>query len=191
MTSNKSKKGGKKRGFVRKYLLPDCYFENVYSITPKLLSSLGINAVVLDIDNTLVTYDDPKPTEPVLKWLKSLENAGIKASFVSNNDEERVSLFNKELGYFYSSNSKKPSSKQTINAMKHMGSDSSSTAAIGDQLFTDVLSAKQIGLMAFLVPPIKDKTTFLFRFKRFFERKILKRHMNEIVAHTKELTENA
>lgn len=173
---------------IMKYLLPDYYFKDIYSITPQLLCKLGIKAVILDIDNTLVTYDDPVPTESVWKWLKELEAADIKISFVSNNNEERCSLFNRDLGYFYSSDSKKPSPKQALRAMEHMNTTPDSTAVIGDQLFTDVLSGKRIGLTAFLVDPIKDKISLLFKFKRFFERIILKKHKSEISCRTDKLS---
>ena len=45
--------------------MPDRVYNNIYEITPKALTSQGIRALILDIDNTLVTYDDPKPTERV------------------------------------------------------------------------------------------------------------------------------
>ena len=164
-------------GLIKKYLLPDYYLDDIYKITPEILLDLGISAIILDIDNTLVTYDDPLPTEPVMCWLHKLEDAGIKMAFISNNNEERVSLFNRDLGYFHSSKSGKPSVKMIVKAIEYMQSDSKTTAAIGDQIFTDVLAAKRLGLTAFLVKPIKDKKSLFFRFKRFFERIIIRRYL--------------
>ena len=161
---------------IKKYLVPDYYLDDIYSITPDFLSKLGISALILDIDNTLVTYDDLLPTEPVLGWLRGLENEGIKISFISNNNEERVSHFNRDLGYFYKSKSKKPSRKMLVMALDNMQSDSKSTAAIGDQIFTDIFAAKRLGLTAILVKPIKDKESSFFRFKRFFERIIIRKY---------------
>ena len=46
---------------------------------------------------------------------------------------------------------------------------------MGDQIFTDVWCAKRCGARAFLVPPIKDKTNFITRFKRRLEKGILRR----------------
>ena len=60
--------------------------------------------------------------------------------------------------------------------MKHLGTDRSNTAVIGDQIFTDVWSAKSLGLRAYLDKPIKDKLTPLFRFKRALEVPVLKRY---------------
>ena len=53
--------------------------------------------------------------------------------------------------------------------MQAMGSDRTNTAVLGDQLITDVCAGKHIGLRALLVPPIKDRTSAFFRFKRALE----------------------
>jgi predicted HAD superfamily phosphohydrolase YqeG len=60
--------------------------------------------------------------------------------------------------------------------MKHFGTDNTNTAVIGDQVFTDVWSAKRLGLFAILVKPIKDKTNLFFRSKRALEKPILRRY---------------
>ena len=60
--------------------------------------------------------------------------------------------------------------------MKHLGTDTSNTAVIGDQVFTDVWSAKRLGLYAILVKPIKDKTSLFFKSKRALEKPILKKY---------------
>ena len=45
--------------------VPDIMFENALDIGPELLIAKGIRAVVLDIDNTLVTYGVAEPTDEV------------------------------------------------------------------------------------------------------------------------------
>ena len=45
--------------------------------------------------------------------------------------------------------------------------------AIGDQIFTDIASAKRIGMKAVLVKPINDKKTAFFIFKRIMEKPFL------------------
>lgn len=161
---------------IDRLFMPDLYLDDIYGISPEYLTNLGIKAVLLDIDNTLVTYDDPVPTENVLSWLKSLEDAGIKPAFISNNDRDRVELFNKDLGYFASWKSGKPSGKYYKAAMKHIGTDVTNSCVIGDQVFTDVWSAKRLGMKAILVKPIKDKTSLFFKFKRFLEIPVLRRY---------------
>ena len=162
--------------FTDKYFMPDLYLDDIYCIKAEFLAENGIKAVLLDIDNTLVTYDDPLPTESVLNWLDSLSNAGIKAAFISNNHQDRVELFNSHPKLFATWDSRKPSGKCYRAAMKHLGTDTTNTAVIGDQVFTDIWSAKRLGLFAILVKPIKDKTSLFFRSKRALEKPILKKY---------------
>lgn len=169
---------------LKKYLIPDRIFKDIYEITPEYLTSQGIRALVLDIDNTLVTYDDPEPTQPVLDWFDAMRKAGVSLSFVSNNEHERVALFNRDLGFYAHGKSAKPLGKYVRLAMEHMGSDPGSTALIGDQLLTDIGAGKAAKLkLSLLVPPIKDKTTLFFRAKRKLEmpyiRKYYKLHPDE------------
>ena len=155
--------------------MPDYRFERFDMASAEFLTSIGVRGIVLDIDNTLEPYENKKPGEHVISWLKSLSEAGICASFVSNNGPERVNLFNKELGLCAYSKAKKPFSKNIKRAMREMNTDKSNTIMMGDQVFTDVLGARFAGIRAILVPPIKDKTDALTRFKRWLERPILKK----------------
>lgn len=164
--------------------LPDGIFENIYKLTPHFLTENGIKALILDIDNTLVTYDDPVPTEPVMKWLDSLHAAGIKTAFVSNNHSERVNTFCRDLGCYFHADAKKPSRRFMLEAMDFMGTGLSDTAAVGDQLFTDVWAATRCGMRSFLVPPIKDKRTPFFRFKRILEKPFIKLYYKRQTSQT-------
>ena len=56
-----------------------------------------------------------------------------------------------------------------------MGTDITTTAVLGDQLLTDALAGKLLGMTVIIVPPIADKKTLFFRFKRWIE----KPYMNE------------
>lgn len=161
-----------------KYLIPDVFFDDIYQITPEFLVSQGIKGLVLDIDNTLVTYDDPVPTEGVLAWFKAMEAAGIKMAFVSNNsDPSRVNIFNRDLGYFALSRGGKPFGKGVRRAMAAMGTVKENTAIIGDQLLTDIMAGKCAGLKrSFLVLPIKDRTELFFRTKRRIEAPYIKKY---------------
>ena len=156
----------------RKFV-PDFYFDDIYCITPAFLAENGVRALIMDIDNTLVTYDDADPTERVLAWFAMMVAEGIALSFVSNNHKERVERFNSKLGYFATYDGSKPSRKALRRAIGAMGSTIENTVMIGDQVFTDVYAGKRLGLRTILVKPIKDKTTLFVRTKRFFERPIL------------------
>lgn len=157
-----------------KKFMPDYYYPDLSHITPEALCELGIKGLVMDIDNTIVTYDDPTPTPKASAWFEEVTAKGIKISFVSNNDWDRVNEFNRELGYPAYAKSGKPFIKNIIKVMEEMGTDRTNTAFIGDQIFTDVWAGKRAGLLVFLVDPIKDKTSLFFKSKRALEIPIKK-----------------
>ena len=64
--------------------------------------------------------------------------------------------------------------KQTL--MRALGGNKKNTALMGDQVFTDVWTARAIGIRAILLPPIRDKKNALTRFKRYLERGVLRRY---------------
>jgi len=159
---------------VRKYLVPDWYFDDVYALTPEFMRQNRITVLICDIDNTLEPYEEPVPTPRLLEWIKTMEESGIRFAFVSNNHADRVELFNKELGFYAKADSGKPSVKALKEAMEHMKTEKANTVMLGDQVFTDVFAGKRMGLRAILVKPIRDKRTLFFRFKRWLEIPVLK-----------------
>jgi HAD superfamily phosphatase (TIGR01668 family) len=156
--------------------VPEYRFDTFDLATADFLKSKGIQGIVLDVDNTLEPYENPLPTERVIAWLKSLEQNGIKASIVSNNDSARIDLFNHDLGLPAYSKSGKPFKKNILKAMADMGTTAENTILMGDQVFTDTWAAHNAGIPAILVPPIKDKTYLLTKFKRLLEKPVLKKY---------------
>ena len=160
-------------------LLPEYMFDSFLDVTPEFLKSIGIKALVIDIDNTLAPYEVDEPDEKTIAWFDALKAHGIKASLISNNHVERVELFNRTLGLYAYPDSKKPSGKSIIDAMKKMGSTPSDTAGLGDQLLTDTLAVHRLDMISIIVPPIKDKTTLFFRSKRLLEKPFMRRYRKQ------------
>lgn len=155
---------------------PDYMFGHYYEITPEFLQSIGVRAVLSDIDNTLAPYEQAEPDERIVEWVRSLEENGIKVSLVSNNHAPRVELFNRTLGLLAYPDSGKPKKKTLLRAMEALGVHDKETALLGDQLLTDAYAGKHIGLPALIVPPIKDKTNLFFRLKRWCERPFIRKY---------------
>lgn len=158
------------------HFIPDEYHDTYREITPEHLVQLGIRGLICDIDNTLVTYDDPEPTPAVRNWMEELALRGIAVAFVSNNDRERVERFCAGTDCFYAWKSGKPGDRELRRAMAYMHTDQKTTALLGDQIFTDIYAGKRLGLRCFLVKPIRDKRSLFFRMKRFFEIPVLRRY---------------
>ena len=161
---------------MKNYLTPDYMFATFDAVTPAFLQSIGVRALLIDIDNTLAPYEEPDPNERVLAWFAELEKNGIKAALVSNNHAPRVERFNKSLGLIAYPDSGKPGRKTLERAMKELGVTHTETAMLGDQILTDCFAGKHIGLCAIIVPPIKDKTNLFFRFKRLVERPFIRKY---------------
>lgn len=157
-------------------LVPDYFFDTFDMASAQFLTSIGVKGILLDVDNTLEPYENPLPTEKVKIWFESLNKAGINAAIVSNNGKERIELFNKSLGLPAYYKAKKPFKKRLNMAMSDIGTTPEETIFMGDQIFTDVWAARNAKIRAILVPPIKDKTDFFTKFKRWLEKPIMKKY---------------
>ena len=94
-----------------KNLYPSAMADRVYRITPQLLKSWGVRGLILDIDNTLTTHDNPIPDEGVADWLAQNRKEGIQMIVLSNNKPHRVEPFAKILGLDYIADGAKPLKK--------------------------------------------------------------------------------
>ncbi len=169
------------------WFMPDYIFEKFDDITVEFLHKLGVKALLIDIDNTLAPYELAEPDARIHAWFDLLKANGISATLVSNNDRERVELFNRTLGLPYYYKSGKPFAKNLKKAMAAMGSDVSNTAMLGDQLLTDAAAGKHIGLTTFIVPPIKDKSSAFFRAKRALEVPTIKKYVKHHGGNSSEI----
>ena len=166
----------KQRHTLSYLLTPDYILHTFDEVTPEFLESLGIRALLIDIDNTLAPYEEPEPNERIRCWFDSLSAHGIKAALISNNHPPRVELFNKTLGLPAYPDSGKPGSRAIRTAMAEMGCSPEETAGLGDQLLTDTLAVHRLDMRSIIVPPIKDKTNLFFRAKRFLERPFIRKY---------------
>ena len=162
-----------------RYLLPDIMLPRYCDLTPEMLTARGIKGLICDIDNTLAPYEDLDAPEGVIAWCTAMEAAGVRVAFVSNNHAERVNRFNERIGVLTFPDSHKPGTDGIRRAMSAMGTDGTTTALIGDQLLTDNCAAKRCGLYTVIVPPIRDKRTLFFRFKRWLEIPYVKKYKRE------------
>lgn len=155
-------------------LIPDKIFNTFDELSVDFLKQNGIEALILDIDNTLIPYEENTPSAKVLSWISALDEANIKISFVTNNHKRRLARFNEALGRPAFANSFKPSTKNMRAAMRAMGSSKKNTANIGDQIFTDIWAGKRLGIRAYLVQPINDLKDPFTKLKRALEKPILR-----------------
>lgn len=63
---------------------PDFAVEVAYDLTVADLKKQGIKAVLVDLDNTLIAWNNPDGTPEMRQWLHDLRDGGIRVIVVSN-----------------------------------------------------------------------------------------------------------
>ena len=154
-------------------------FEKIVDITPEFMKRKRIKGVILDLDNTLTTHNNPIVPQSSLEWINSMKAAGIKLMIVSNNKAPRVTPFAEQLGIDFVSEGKKPLTFGYNKAIKKMGLEKANVAAVGDQIFTDIMGSNLCGIRSFFVFPIEPETSLPFRLKRAVEKPLLPKKFTE------------
>ena len=153
---------------------PTLYRRRITDVTIADLNDLGACGVLLDVDNTLTTHDNPELTDEVMTWIRKVQAAGLALMIVSNNSEERVAPFARAIGLPYTAMARKPLSYGYRRAALALNLPLSHCVAIGDQIFTDVLGANLSGISSVLLEPIEPEVELKFIvFKRKIERLLL------------------
>ena len=57
-------------------------FRKVTDITPNFLKKNNIKGLILDLDNTLTTHDNPRPANGVLEWIKVMKESCVSLMIV-------------------------------------------------------------------------------------------------------------
>ena len=159
---------------------PTYVFNDITCITPKFLKRKHIKGIVLDIDNTLTTHNNPVPPQSSMDWLARVKKAGIKLIIVSNNKPPRVEPFAQLLDLEYVANGRKPLTYGINEAVRRMGFEKCDIAAIGDQIFTDVFGANRVNMYTILVKPIHPKEEIQIVLKRYLEKIVLWTYRREL-----------
>ncbi|WP_052400757.1 YqeG family HAD IIIA-type phosphatase [Oceanobacillus jeddahense] len=159
--------------------LPDEQIDQIFDLKPEKLKELGIKGIITDLDNTLVAWDVKDATPDVITWFKSMEENDIKVTIISNNNQERVTVFSESLGTPFVFSAKKPLSRAFKTVAKQMDLKKEEILVVGDQLLTDVLGGNIAGFYTVLVVPVVQTDGKITRINRLIERRILKRMPNK------------
>ena len=158
------------------YIPVDCQ-KTVYDIDYSKLYEKGRKIILLDLDNTLIPYDESLPNEKHISFFKDLHSIGFKVLIISNNRKRRVKAFADvvDCGYVYTA--MKPLKRGYKRALKLLKTpEKHEIISIGDQIMTDVLGSAKMGIDCILVKPIKKKTEKWYtKLNRMLENMILKK----------------
>lgn len=154
------------------FFYPGEYLDSTYSIDFDKLYEDGYRGVIFDIDNTLVPHGAPANEQAILLF-RHLKELGFSCMLLSNNKEPRVKMFNDAVHVHYIYKAGKPKPSGYRRAMDELGTDTTNTLFVGDQIFTDIIGANLAGIRTILVRPIHPKEEIQIVLKRLLEKPIL------------------
>ncbi len=157
------------------FVCPHEYRRSVYDVDARELKRRGIDGLIVDVDNTLVEWDKHEVTTQMEEWFDKARDAGVSCCIVSNSTRaSKVSAFARSLGAEFICPATKPLPSSFRSAMRRLGTHSSNTAVIGDQVFTDILGGNALGLRTILVQPVSPREFAWTRLIRKAERLVLR-----------------
>lgn len=161
-------------------LTPEFIFRNVEAIRPEFLAQQGIQALVLDVDNTLTGDGSQVLEDSVQAWLQEMKAAGISLTVVSNNTAQRVRPFAERIGLGWVPLACKPLPIGLMVARRRLGVTKAQMAMVGDQIYTDRMAAGLYGIRClFLLPRTPHDKTRGVRLKRKLEPFWIRRYFRK------------
>lgn len=159
-------------------IYPKAYFRKVEEITIEYLKKNEIKALILDVDNTLIDYNESL-SESVEDWAKEMKGQGIKLYILSNtNKKEKVKKVADKLQIPYIYFAKKPLRIGFLKIEKNLKVKSQNIAVVGDQIFTDIIGGNRCKMFTILLDPINEKDFWYTAWKRPIENKIKNKYKN-------------
>ena len=158
------------------FIKPDYNLANIYEINLEELKNLGINALLFDLDSTLMGSKTGCYTKKTLEWLNEVRKSFF-VGVVSNNKNpiyiEKVKSCS-DFPVVFCAN--KPDIKVAKEFMLEHNLSPETTAFVGDRPLTDVMCGKNLGCkVTILVDSITaDIEKPIVRFVRKLERLTVK-----------------
>ena len=156
-------------------LRPDRFVVRLHQVDLDDLERRGIRGLIVDLDNTMVAYRQSEIVKEHLNWVQEARARGFAMVMLSNNFTGRVTGVAEQLQIDCIPNALKPLPTGFWRARRLLRLPSRAIAVVGDQLFTDVLGGKLLGLYTILTEPIEPHDFAITRVFRFFERMLVRR----------------
>lgn len=152
-----------------KMFKPSFMLNKVTDISVSFLNENKITTLLLDVDNTIITFKGNEIIEGFSEWKQELQKEGIKILILSNGKSERLKITAQKAELDFVPMACKPLPFKYLKAIKKVGSNRKNTAIVGDQIFTDILGGNLVGIKSILLKPIKLETQTSFKIRRYFE----------------------
>lgn len=158
------------------FIKPDYNLKNIYEIDLDGLKNLGINALLFDLDSTVMGSKTGCYTEKTLAWFEKVRKDFFIGVVSNNSNREYIEKVTACSDFPVVFNAHKPDVKVTKKFMKEHGLKPETTCFVGDRPLTDIVCGKNAGCKTILVDSITaDIEKPVVRFARFLERCTIRR----------------
>ena len=154
----------------REIFLPDHSVTQVEDIDLDALHASGVRTLLLDLDNTILTYDDRVVGLQKLNWIHTVKSMGFRIIAVTNNSRYRRAkriCDQLEVDGVTFACKPFPFSIRHFAAIHGLALDDCAT--IGDQLFTDVIFGNWLGATSVWVEPLGKRLSMIKTIQREIE----------------------
>lgn len=160
---------------MNRNLIPDERIGRVDQIDFHRLKEKKINKIIIDLDNTLTSWNNKEVLPHVMDWIGRGKALGFSFCILSNNGTRRVMDYAEKLDILAVPNAGKPGKKAFKKAQHILDCDANSCAVIGDQIFMDIMGGNRSGIHTILVTPISRHEFFGTRLLRIIEARVLRK----------------
>jgi HAD superfamily phosphatase (TIGR01668 family) len=134
---------------------PELIVPSITDLTSEFFHSRGLEAALLDVDNTLVLWHGTEVDPAVSDWVEKLKAAGIRFCLASNTRRgRRLAALGEALAIPYELGVAKPRLAGMRRCLARVEAAPEATAMIGDQIFTDIWGGNRCGMYTILVTPM-------------------------------------
>lgn len=157
------------------FIKPDYNLKSIYDINLEELKQKGINAILFDLDSTLMASKTAQYDEKTLSWLDNVRKDFFIAVVSNNHNSVYIEKVKKVTDFPIVFTAKKPDTKAAKEFMNKNNLKAETTAFVGDRPLTDTLCGKRLGCTTILVDSISaDIEKPIVRFVRKLERLTVK-----------------
>ncbi len=159
---------------IKDVFTPKEHYRNIDDIDLGKLYDKGYRNVFLDIDNTLMSYEERELSLQNLEWVERIKQTGFRCFILSNNlSKRRIERISKQMkvpGVYFAL---KPFTYSIQELSKQHGISLKHSIIIGDQVLKDIVLGNWTQMYTILVDPIDIRKSFFKTLQRDMEIKIL------------------
>jgi len=146
---------------------------SIKDISYKILIERGIDALILDVDGTLLPRSNQKVNSSVFNWIKETKKH-LQLYLLSNNpSRNRIEGIARQLDLPFTYRASKPRKGAVLEAINEINLDKKKIGIVGDRILTDIFVGNRIGLYSILVKQIDSNgNTQVDSYMQFIEKKI-------------------